>query len=128
MKIRPIEKNDKKTVKIKLLLLLILIIVGFFIPVFIKKPTEENLKKNGEVFGEAISITPIINFKELEKQGNQLKEQILGETAAFVSQTASSAGNTVSSFIYDSTIKPIMDQIQKLPKNQQEKVKKQICK
>jgi hypothetical protein len=133
MKIKPLDKNDNKIIKIKLLLLLILIATGFLFPVFFKKPKEENQ----DILGKTTS--PVSKTKELEKQGNQIKDQILGETTNFVNQitsnvtdttinVASQAGNTISSLIYDAAVKPIIDQIQRLPKDQQEKVKEQICK
>lgn len=131
MKIKPLEKKENKLVKIKLVLLFSLIITGLIFSFFLKKPTKENLPKKDNILG--VENNPqAINLPKIEEDVSQITKQILSETTNYINQTtsnvASTAANSISSFIYDSAVKPIIDQIQRLPQDQQERVKEQICK
>jgi len=42
-------------------------------------------------------------------------------------QIASQSAKTVSDFVFDSTLVNILKQIEKLPKEQREKIKEEIC-
>jgi len=52
---------------------------------------------------------------------------VLGEATNTVNKLASDAGSFVSSLIYDNSIGKVIDQVDKLPKDQQEKIREQIC-
>jgi hypothetical protein len=129
MKIKPLEKKENQLIKIKLALLSSLIISALIFSFFIKKPIKNNPSKKENVLGVEESLPDV----------NQISKEILNETTNYINQitsnvtdatsnVASQAGNTISSLIYDTAVKPIIDQIQRLPKDQQEKVKEQICK
>lgn len=133
MKIKPLEKKGNQFIKIKLALLFSLIISGVIFSFFVKKPIKNNLPKKDNVLGKSAWL------KKNEKDLVNLKEQVLGKTSKFVNQAtsditstasnmASEAAGTISSLIYDTALKPLIDQIQRLPKDQQEKVKEEICK
>ena len=133
MKIKPLEKNENKLIKIKLVFLVSLIITGLIFSFFIKKPkpSEKDLPKKEGVLGSEKNPQRF-NLSKIEDDISQIGKQILGETTNFINQTTSSvaseASNTISSLIYNTTIKPIINQIQHLPTDQQEKIKEEICK
>lgn len=53
---------------------------------------------------------------------------VLGEATSTLTKLTSDAGSLISTVIYDNSIGKVVDQISKLPKDQQEKIKEQICK
>lgn len=95
-----------------------------------KKSSKNDLFKKENVLGTK-NNSKILNLPKIENDLGQVSQKILGETTSFFNQTksniASQASNTFSSFIYDTAIKPIIDQIEHLPKKQQEKIKERIC-
>ena len=64
------------------------------------------------------------SIKKAEKVGGV----VLGEATDTVYKLASSAGSFVSDVIYNNSIGKVVEQIDKLPKDQQEKIREQICK
>lgn len=129
VKIKPLDKKETSKIKTKLILLILLIFLGLIISFFFKnkKPSDSSQKKTKEeVLGEKIEINNN-NFDEIfarmEKYRDDLKNQISNQIREVEKLTSES----ISSLIYDTTIKPIINQIEKLPKDQQERVKKEIC-
>jgi hypothetical protein len=130
MKIKPLEKKEDRQIKIRLLFLFFLILSALLFSFFVKnKPPKENKKTfpRQEVLGEKTE-NPKIDLPDLEKEFKQYKNQLTKEMNRLFEQTASKSNEIISSFVYDTAIKPLINQIQKLPKNQQEKVREEICK
>lgn len=75
-----------------------------------------NLKKKGQ---KAINQT-------IDK-GNKMIGQVLGEAVRVVNQTASRSGKMVNDFLFRSTTKKLVDQINRLPQEQRKRVIQDIC-
>lgn len=125
---------NKKIIAAKLGFLLLTIAIASLFPVF-KKPPPPRPKENqtsGEILSKKTDQPKTDGLPQVLSKttswANQTKDEIVQATSDFIGQTASAAASTVSSLIYDTTIKPIVDKIEKLPPDQQEKVKEQVCK
>jgi hypothetical protein len=87
--------------------------------------TEENKKNN-------LSIDSILNqgkktVEDLKQKGQDFGGQVLSVMEEKATQIASQSAKTVSDFVFDSTLGNILKQIEKLPKEQREKIKEEIC-
>jgi hypothetical protein len=134
--LRPLEKNKtNKFFYLKMLFLLFLIGVSlygnhYFYNKIKQKPevlsaTKENKKNN-------LSIDSILNegkktVDDLKQKGEEMAGQVLGIVEDKAVQLASQSAKTVSDFVFDSTVGNLLRQIEKLPKEQREKIKEVIC-
>jgi len=134
--LRPLEKNKtNKFFYLKMLFLLFLIGVSlygnyYFYNKIKQKPdvlsaTKENKKNN-------LSIDSILNqgkktVDDLKQKGEEVAGQVLGIVEDKAVLFASQSAKTVSDFVFDSTLGNILKQIEKLPKEQREKIKEEIC-
>jgi hypothetical protein len=134
--LRPLEKNKtNKFFYLKMLFLLFLIGVSLYGNYYFyhkakQKPevlsaTEENKKNN-------LSIDSILNqgkktVEDLKQKGQEFGGQVLSVMEEKATQIASQSAKTVSDFVFDSTLGNILKQIEKLPKEQREKIKEEIC-
>ncbi len=134
--IKPIEKeknNNQKAVVFKILFLLSLIITGVLLDrLFLVKKSA--LPSTSQILGEENHIekqkTSFIN-DTLNNAGKKIEnfgEQVLGETTKFVKNTQEKIASSVSEVIYKTSLEPIVNQFEKLPKDQKQKVKEEICK
>jgi hypothetical protein len=136
MPIKPLEKNSNWPIFIKLIFLGGLVVSAIIIDnVFLKKT-----KEIPSVLGEAQKIelqtqeklvrkvqeSSIV--KDSLKKTEETSGTIIGEATNTINKLASNAGSFVSDIIYKNSIGKVVEQIDKLPKDQQEKVKEQICK
>lgn len=67
----------------------------------------------------------------LRKYSPSTKKQVdnvLGTTSKYITKQASSSAQAVSGFVFKKATEPLIQQINKLPPNQKEDLKKQICK
>ncbi|MEK7070684.1 MAG: hypothetical protein AAB966_02660 [Patescibacteria group bacterium] len=67
----------------------------------------------------------------LAKYNPQVKknaEKVLGIGTNYVAKQASHSAEIVKGFVFKKASQPLVDQINKLPKDQKEEIKKQICK
>ena len=85
----------------------------------IKLQTQEKLVKK-------VQESDLINdsIKKVEEVG----AVVLGETTNTINKLTSDAGSFVSDIIYNNSIGKVVEQIDKLPKDQQEKIREEICK
>lgn len=67
-------------------------------------------------------------LSDVTKQTENIASDILGEATSIVSKVASQSSDAAAKFIFDNTIGNIIQQVEKLPKEQQEKIKEQVCK
>ena len=134
--LRPLEKNEtNKFFYLKILSLLFLIGASLFGNYYFynkikEKPevlsaTKENKKNN-------LSIDSILNegkktVEDLKQKGQEFGGQVLSVMEEKATQIASQSAKTVSDFVFDSTLVNILKQIEKLPKEQREKIKEEIC-
>ena len=142
-RLRPIDKKEKRRPPMlgtKLFFLGALILLVLLTPEIIKnthvyKKDDPKRKITFEI-PKNVDLGKIINFKELETKGFELKDQmekeVLGKTDKLISKTASDAASavssTVSKTVFDAAIKPIVKQIDNLPADQQKRARELICK
>jgi len=133
MLIKPLEQKQKPSSKIiflKIGFLISLILIGVILErTFLsRKPKLEE-----KILGETKKIEkPKIDFlNETINQAEKKGEAVLGEATHFANdffqETKEKIASSVSQMIYENSLKKIVDQIDKLPKDQQEKIKKDIC-
>ncbi|MFA6016769.1 MAG: hypothetical protein WC744_01635 [Patescibacteria group bacterium] len=136
MPIKPLETPPDRSALFKVAFLVILVATGILLDkVFIKGPQSvpSILGKTQEIkLPTQKQITKQIQqnsfVKDSIKKAEEVGGVVLGEATSTVNKLASDAGSYVSSVIYDNSIGKIVDQLDKLPKEQQDKIKQQICK
>jgi len=134
--LRPLKKNKtNKFFYLKILSLFFLIGVSLYGNYYFynkakQKPevlsgTKKNKRNN-------LSIDSILNqgkktVEDLKQKGQEFGGQVLSVMEEKATQIASQSAKTVSDFVFDSTLGNILKQIEKLPKEQREKIKEEIC-
>ena len=127
MPIKPLESKNNWSVFLKLMLLGGLMMGAVVInKIFTKKNQDIP-----SVLGTAQEIKQINNsnlIKDSIKKAEEVGGVILGETTDTFNKLTSDAGSFVSKVVYENSIGKIVEQVDKLPKDQQEKIREQICK
>ena len=123
--IKPLETKPDRSVLIKGVFLVTVITTGILLDkIFLKKSqdipsilgkTQEIKLQTQEKIVKKVQESDLIN--DSIKKAEEVGGTILGEAKSFVSDV-----------IYNSSIGKVVDQIDKLPKDQQEKIREQICK
>ena len=134
--IKPLETKSNQSALFKVLFLVTLIGTGILldkiftkqkveIPSILGKSQEIKLPTQEKII-EQIQGNDIIkdSIKKVEDMGGI----VLGEATDTLTKLTSDAGSLVSNVVYENTIGKVIEQIVKLPKDQQEKIKEQICK
>jgi hypothetical protein len=134
--LRPLEKNKiNRFFYLKILFLLFLIGASLFGNYYFYNKIKEKpevlsaTKKNKK---NDFSIDEVFNkgkktVEDLKEKGEEMAGQVLGIVEDKAVQLASQSAKTVSDFVFDSTLVNILKQIEKLPKEQREKIKEEIC-
>lgn len=119
---------------IKALFLATLVVAGILLEkIFLKKSkdipsilgkTQEKMVGVGH--DRPVQESDFVNdsIKKVEEVGGI----VLGEVTDNLNKLTSDAGSFVSDVIYDNSIGKVVDQIDKLPKDQQERIREEICK
>jgi hypothetical protein len=121
------EKKNIKGLFPKLFFLGLLLVGGILVNVFAK-----NISKNTVLALQKKSVTQkIIQPKKLAFDFiNNLQTasgQVMGAATQYTISTASKSATMVSDFIYQNTLGKIVEQVKVLPKDQRERIKKEIC-
>ena len=134
MPIKPLERKTNRSAFFKVLFLVTLVATGILLDkVFLKKTKEipsvlgqTQEKMVGVGHDRPVQENNLINdsIEKVEEVGGV----VLGEVTDTVNKLTSDAGSFVSDVIYNNSIGKVVEQIDKLPKDQQEKIKEQICK
>ena len=136
MIIKPLEKKSNQSALFRVLFLVTLIGTGILLDrIFIKQKAEipSILGKSQVIkFPTQEKIVEQIQGSDLVKDSIKKVEDmggvVLGETTDTLTKLTSDAGSLVSNVVYNNTIGKVVEQIVKLPKDQQDKIKEQICK
>ncbi len=136
MPIKPLEGKNNWSIFIKLMFLSGLVVSAVIIDkVFLKKikeipnvlgKTQEIKLQTQEKITKEIKESDFVN--DSIKKAGEVGEVVLGEATNTLNQLTSDAGSFVSDIIYNNSIGKVVEQIDKLPKDQQEKIREQICK
>ena len=125
MPIKPLEGKTDRSLLFKLSLLIVLIITGILLNKILLRKTKEIpsiLGKTQEIKLQSDFINDTI------KKAEDLGEAVLGEATDTITKLSSDAGSFISDIIYQNSIGKVVEQIDKLPEDQQEKIREQICK
>lgn len=136
MIIKPLEEKNNKPSIYRALFLVTLIAVGVLldkkflkrskkIPSILGKTQEIQLQAQEEVVRQVQESSLV---KDSISKAEEVGGAVLDEATNTLTKLTSDAGSLISTVIYDNSIGKVVDQISKLPKNQQEKIKEQICK
>lgn len=130
VKIKPLDKKETSKIKTKLILLIFLVFLGLIFSFFFKSkklpiPSQKITKE--DVLGEKNEINNKNNFDEIFAQVEKYRDDLKNQIKNQIREVEKLTSESISSFVYDTTLKPIINQIEKLPKDQQERVKKEIC-
>lgn len=126
MTIKPLEKKTNPFLLLKVLFLATLVATGVFLDrVFIRK--NEDIPS---VLGKTKEVKEQTNnfVEDSVKQAQNLGESVLGETTSLIQDTTQNISTSVSDLIYENSFGKIVDQIDKLPTDQQERIRQEICK
>ena len=93
--------------------------------VFLKK-TKEIPSVLGKTQEIKLQKSDLIN--DSIKKAEEVGGTILGEATDTITKLSSDAGSFISDIIYQNSVGKVVNQIDKLPKDQQEKIREQICK
>lgn len=130
------ESNNANIIKLKIFFLLTLIAAGFLMTRIIKKPGQ-TLAQNTALSTAQFKIPTIddikgimdsINLDTAKKKAEEIKNQILGQSDEIIQQKASEAGVLATDFVFDKAVKPILEQINKLPPDQLQRLRGEVCK
>jgi len=136
MPIKPLEGKTDRSLLFKLSFLIALIVTGILlnkillkknkeIPSILGKTQEIKLQTQKKLV-EKVQKSDFIN--DTIKKAEDVGGAILGEATDTITKLSSDAGSFISDIIYENSIGKIVEQVDKLPKDQQEKIKEQICK
>lgn len=136
MIIKPLEKKSNQSALFRVLFLVTLIGTGILLDkIFTKQKAEipRILGKSQEIkFPTQEKIVEQIQGSDLVKDSIKKVEDmggvVLGETTDTLTKLTSDAGSLVSNVVYNNTIGKVVEQIVKLPQDQQVRIREQICK
>ena len=134
MPIKPLETKTDRSALFKVLFLITLVATGVLMDkIFLEKNKEipSVLSNAQEKIVKAGQDRPIQENNFVNNSITKAEEvsgTILGEATDTVNKLTSDAGSFISNIIYKNSIGKIVDQVDKLPEDQQKKIKEQICK
>jgi len=128
MAIRPLEKKTNSGLMLKISAILLLLIAGAFYvslkpqvikdrPSVLGESTKTNIKKEGEKIVGSLTETATQSINDMVAAATRL-----------VGNTATKSAQTISDYIFDNTVGNLLKQIDKLPPDQQENIRRSICK
>jgi len=141
MPIKPLEGKTDRSLLFKLSFLIVLIVTGILlnkillkknkeIPSILGKTQEIKLQTQKKMVGVShdrpVQGSDFIN--DTIKKAEDVGGTILGEATDTITKLSSDTSSFISDIIYQNSIGKIVEQVDKLPKDQQEKIKEQICK
>ena len=134
--IKPLEAKNNKSSIYRLLFLIALVATGVLldkiflkesrnIPSILGKTQEIQLQTQDKLIKQVQESNLV---KDSINKAEEVGGVVLGEVSNALTKLTSDASALVSTVIYDNSIKKVVDQIDNLPKDQQEKIREQICK
>lgn len=134
--LKPLETKSDRAALFKVSFLITLVVTGILLDKIILKKSKEI----PSILGKTQEIKLLTQEKIVEEiqKNNLVKDSIkkveeasgvvLGEATDTLNKLTSDAGSFVSDIIYSSSIGKVVEQIDKLPKDQQDRIREQICK
>lgn len=126
--IKPLEKKSDPVFILKLIFLVSLITTGVLFDRFFMKKNQDIPKVLGKTKNEKKIENQAKDLIETSvKKVQNLGESVLGETTSFIQETTEKISSSVSDLIYENSFGKIVDQIDKLPQDQKQRIKEEIC-
>lgn len=126
------RENTESSLQLKLLALLILALLTVAFAYAVKSRKTETQKPKpipGEqVLGREIHKTPIEDFQNLSSTIQSGAEDLKNTAQSGFESVLGAATESATRFVLENTAGSIATQINKLPENQQQELKQQICK
>lgn len=128
-----IHLDKKRVVKNKLLFAVgfaMLVVMTNFVmtrKADMRKAQAVKEKPSSEVMGEATQAEKE-RLARVQKQTSDVVEMVTSESNNFIEESKEQVETTFSDIVYKTTIKPLIDRIQKLPDDQQDYVREALCK
>lgn len=127
--IKPLEKKSDSVFILKLIFLVSLISTGVLFDRFFMRKKQDIPKVLGKTKNEKKIEDQAKDLIETSvKKVQNLGESVLGETTSFIQETTEKISSSVSDLIYENSFGKIVDQIDKLPQDQKQRIKEEICK
>lgn len=124
---KPLEKKNNWLIIVKILFLSGLVVSAVVIDkVFLKKKDVPSVLGITQERKQQIQKNDLIN--DSIKKAGEVGGGVLGDATNTFNKLTSDAKSFVSNAIYNNSIGKVVEQIDKLPKDQQEKIKERICK
>jgi cell division protein FtsX len=134
--IKPLEAKSNRPMLFKALFLVTLVMVAILLDkIFLKKSqdisgilgqTQEIKLQTQERIVKEVQESNLV--KDSIKKAEEVSGIVLGEATNTLNKLTSDAGSLVSDVIYNNSIGRVVEQIDKLPEDQQEKIREEICK
>lgn len=128
------QKSQKNTVIAKLFFLATLIISALLLSTIVHshprpqaaKPTPQAVlgASSFDDFQKALKGDADI----VGKKGQELKQEILRQAAKLMAQKQGEIESSVSAILYQNAVKPLLEQINRLPEEQKKILKEAVCK
>lgn len=133
-----VEKKQKKISKgvyIRIAIIILLLIAALLINIF-RKNTKANITKTLGLQTAEESKSLVDNIQQgaqdildnTIKKSEQTMGEVLGEAQNLAVKTASDSAEKIKDFVFDNTVGTILKQIDKLPEDQKEDIKRNVCK
>lgn len=129
--IRPLKKENHRVVLLKFIFLLSLFVLPFLLNFKVKQV------KAPDILGERVIKKN--NLPEIKKKDNQKfsfsleeirkkAEEQTKKTGELIDEIVSESTQNLTNFVVEKTIINVIQEVNKLPKEQKEKIKEEICK
>lgn len=126
-----IKKLNSGSLKLKLLLIVGMVVTG----ILFQRLVLNSQKKDNDVLGSSkneskASVSSLRRSltDEVGQQVNEIKDNVLGTATSLVGKKIDETKDKIADTVFQGTAKGISDQIDKLPKEQQDELKKYLCK
>lgn len=112
-------------------IVLLVLLVNFFVlrnrPV--EPETSEKPDSEATVLGESDSSTETFEDRvaTIQEQAIETATELEGAAETVIETGRAQAEKTISTVVYETTLKPIIDKVQSLPQNQKEVIQEAVC-
>lgn len=86
-----------------------------------------SLPNTADIAGQVQGVFNTAQLDTLGKKAGEAQEYLINAAHETFEKKASEAGSVATDYLFDSAVKPIVQQIEKLPENQQIKLREYVC-
>jgi len=124
------EKGGVSGVHIaKIVFVLAIIVAGLLMSTNGPDPKKMSSKRQSSVFNpQVLGATVSRGLLSLVPKAKLVKDETVKKVQSFFGEKKEKVGKNAQQFFYSNAVHPILQQIDKLPKDDQEKIRKELCK